>query len=137
MFLAVGTLLHQLLTFDAPPAERIRTTLLILGTVIPVSIYHVWADEIYVHELVFAIMVFLTGRRIRQLIRSRVKNFQAQKKLKKLASMGTYSGLFGYFLWSIDFHLCPYVTAFKREIGLPWGMMFELHGWWHVFTGMD
>ena len=48
----------------------------------------------------------------------------------------TASGIFGYFLWSIDFHLCPYVTSFKRSIGLPWGMLFELHGWWHVFTGI-
>jgi dihydroceramidase len=46
------------------------------------------------------------------------------------------SGLFGYFLWSIDFHLCKYVTAFKRSIGLPWGFLFELHGWWHIFTGI-
>lgn len=48
----------------------------------------------------------------------------------------TASGLFGYFLWSIDFHLCKYVTAFKHSIGLPWGFFFELHGWWHIFTGI-
>lgn len=48
----------------------------------------------------------------------------------------TGSGIFGYFLWSIDFHLCSYVTAAKRSIGMPWGMILELHGWWHIFTGM-
>jgi dihydroceramidase len=48
----------------------------------------------------------------------------------------TASGVFGYFLWSIDFHLCNYVTAFKHAIGLPWGFIFELHGWWHIFTGI-
>lgn len=46
------------------------------------------------------------------------------------------TGLFGYFLWNIDFHLCSYVTAFKRSIGLPWGFLFELHGWWHICTGI-
>ncbi|KAF2745448.1 alkaline phytoceramidase [Sporormia fimetaria CBS 119925] len=136
MFLAVGTLLHQVSTFDATPSSALTTTLAILGTVIPVSIYHVVADEIYVHELVFGIMVFLTGRKIRRLIRERVKNPESRKRLKSLASMGTASGLFGYFLWSIDFHLCPYVTAVKRSVGLPWGMLLELHGWWHIFTGI-
>ena len=44
--------------------------------------------------------------------------------------------MFGYFLWNIDFHLCSYVTAFKRSIGLPWGFLLELHGWWHILTGI-
>jgi dihydroceramidase len=89
MFLAVGTLMHQLLTFDATPSRRRNITLLILGTIIPVSVYHVWADEIYVHELAFAIMVFITGRKIRRLIRERVKNPAARKRLRSLASFGT------------------------------------------------
>jgi dihydroceramidase len=46
------------------------------------------------------------------------------------------SGLFGYFLWNIDFHLCFYVTSVKRYVGLPWGLLLELHGWWHIFTGI-
>ncbi len=44
--------------------------------------------------------------------------------------------LFGYLLWSIDFHLCSYVTKAKHYVGLPWGFLFELHGWWHIFTGI-
>jgi dihydroceramidase len=89
MFLAVGTLMHQLLTFDATPSRRRNITLLILGTIIPVSVYHVWADEIYVHELAFGIMVFITGRKIHRLIRERVKNPEARKRLKSLASFGS------------------------------------------------
>lgn len=46
------------------------------------------------------------------------------------------SGLFGYFLWNIDYHLCSYVTQFKHAIGLPWAFVFELHGWWHILTGI-
>ncbi|KAF2276079.1 alkaline phytoceramidase [Westerdykella ornata] len=136
MFLAVGTLMHQLLTFNAPPAKRCNITLLILGTVIPISIYHVWADEIYAHQLAFVTMVFITGRKIRRLIRERVKNPESRKRLRALASMGSASGAFGYFLWSIDFHLCSYVTAVKRAVGLPLGLFLELHGWWHIFTGI-
>ncbi|KAF1915028.1 ceramidase [Ampelomyces quisqualis] len=136
MFLAVGSLYQQLLCFGATQAQRIRYTLAILGTLIPVSVYHVWADEIYVHEIVFAIMVFLVSRRTRALIKRQIKSEESKKRLGNMTTFGISSGLFGYFLWSIDFHLCSYVTAFKRTVGLPWGFIFELHGWWHIFTGI-
>lgn len=88
MFLAAGSLLNQLVTFDATPSQRLYRTSLILGAIIPVSIYHVWADEIYVHEILFAILVFLVGRRIRALIKRKVKNEEARKRLRGLATLG-------------------------------------------------
>lgn len=136
MFLAVGAILHQLLCFQATPAQQRNYTLAILGTVIPISVYHCWADEIYVHEITFAFMIFLVSRHTRALIKKQVKNEESRKKLGKMATFGISTGLFGYFLWNIDFHLCSYVTAFKHYIGLPWGFIFELHGWWHILTGI-
>ncbi|KAF2622133.1 alkaline phytoceramidase [Macroventuria anomochaeta] len=136
MFLAVGALLHQLLCFESTPAQRRNYTLAILGVLIPVSTYHVVADEIYVHEIVFAIMVIMVVRKTRKLIRERVKNEEHKKRMGQLASFGIANFLFGYFLWSIDFHLCSYVTKVKHYVGLPWGFLFELHGWWHIFTGI-
>jgi dihydroceramidase len=88
MFLAVGALLHQLLCFEATPSQRRNYTLAILGVLIPVSWYHCWADEIYVHEIVFAAMVIMVVRRTRKLIRERVKNEEHKKRLGQLASLG-------------------------------------------------
>ncbi|USP74451.1 uncharacterized protein yc1106_01725 [Curvularia clavata] len=136
MFLAVGAVLHQLLCYDATPAQRRKYTLYILGSLIPVSIYHVWADEIYVHEIAFAIMIYLVSRNARKLIKKQVADEAARKKLGNLATFGLSMGVFGYFLWSIDFHACKYVLQFKHWIGMPWGMLFELHGWWHIFTAI-
>jgi dihydroceramidase len=136
MFLASGSLLHQLMTFDATPRRRLINTALILGAIIPVSIYHVWADEIVAHEVLFGILVLLVGRRTRSLISEKIKNPEAKKRLGGLATFGMISGGLGYFLWNIDFHLCSHVTAFKRSIGLPWAFLFELHGWWHILTGI-
>lgn len=89
MFLAVGAVMNQVLTFDKTPSQRLHITLTILGTIIPVSIYHCWADEIILHEVAFGLMVFITGRKIRRLIRERVKSPEAQKRLKSMASIGT------------------------------------------------
>lgn len=54
----------------------------------------------------------------------------------KFANKGTASFIFGYFLWNIDVYLCTRLTQFKHTIGLPWGFLFELHGWWHIFTSI-
>jgi dihydroceramidase len=96
MFLAVGALLHQLLCFEATLAQRRKYTVAILGSLIPVSVYHVWADEIYVHEIVFAVMVFMVSRRTRALIKRRVVSEESRKKLGKMATFGICK--FGQFL---------------------------------------
>lgn len=137
MFLAVGAVLHQLLCYDSSPAQRRKYTLYILGSLIPISIYHVWADEIYVHEIAFAVMIYLVSRNARKLIKKQVANEASRKKLGNMATFGISMGLFGYFLWNIDYHACGYVLRFKHWLGMPWGMLFELHGWWHIFTAIS
>ena len=88
MFLAVGALLHQLLFFESTQTQRRNYTLSILGVLIPVSTYHVVADEIYVHEIVFAVMVIMVVRKTRKLIRERVKNEEHKKRMGQLATFG-------------------------------------------------
>ncbi|KAF1972905.1 alkaline ceramidase-like protein [Bimuria novae-zelandiae CBS 107.79] len=136
MFLAVGALLHQLQTFNKSPSARRTITFVILGVLIPVSIYHCWADEIYVHQITFATMIILCGRKTRHLVRERIPSAEQRSRLLSLANSGLGAGLFGYFLWNIDVHLCDYVTSLKRTIGMPWSFLFELHGWWHILTGI-
>ena len=104
MFLAVGSLLHQLLCFEATPAQRRKYTALVLGTLIPVSVYHVWADEIYVHEIVFAGMVFLASRRTRALIKRRVRSEESRRRLGRMATFGICRSIFlsRYLMWSAD-----------------------------------
>jgi dihydroceramidase len=89
MFLAVGTLLHQLFTFDASPSRRKLVTTLILGSIIPASIYHCWTNEIIVHEIVFGVMVILCGRKIRWLIKEKIPNEESRKRLSRMANLGS------------------------------------------------
>ena len=44
--------------------------------------------------------------------------------------------LFAYFLWNIDVHFCTTLTGWKRQLGMPWGILLEFHGWWHVLTAV-
>lgn len=88
MFLAVGTLLHQLFTFNQSLSTCRIVTAIILGVLIPVSVYHCWADEMYIHQITFAAMVFLCGWKIRQLVRERIPSPEQRKRLISLANWG-------------------------------------------------
>jgi dihydroceramidase len=33
-------------------------------------------------------------------------------------------------------HLCKYVTAAKKQLGMPFSILLELHGWWHILTAI-
>jgi dihydroceramidase len=39
-------------------------------------------------------------------------------------------------LWNIDVHLCSYVNGARRQLGYPFGVLLELHGWWHILTAI-
>ena len=42
----------------------------------------------------------------------------------------------GYIIWNIDNITCSWLTEAKRKIGMPLAFFLELHGWWHIFTGI-
>ena len=39
-------------------------------------------------------------------------------------------------LWNVDVHFCLLLTRWKRQLGMPLGIMLELHGWWHILTAI-
>jgi dihydroceramidase len=36
----------------------------------------------------------------------------------------------GFGIWGLDRVYCSQFRAWRREIGLPWGILLEGHGWW-------
>lgn len=42
--------------------------------------------------------------------------------------MSTFLG--GFFLWTLDNKYCSTIRSWRRDIGLPWGILLEGHGWW-------
>ena len=41
----------------------------------------------------------------------------------------------GFALWNLDNIYCSKLKAWRHELGLPWGILLEGHGWWHLMTG--
>ena len=41
----------------------------------------------------------------------------------------------GFGIWALDNVYCSKLRTWRHQIGLPWGIVLEGHGWWHVMTG--
>ncbi|KAF2747206.1 alkaline ceramidase-like protein [Sporormia fimetaria CBS 119925] len=62
----------------------------------------------------------------------------AQILAQMWAVVGCGLGLFlsGFVFWTIDNRYCSRLITWRRQVGLPWGILLEGHGWWHLMTGL-
>lgn len=58
------------------------------------------------------------------------------KNMWLLVGFGVSIFLGGFALWGVDNIYCSTLRSWRRSIGMPWGFFLELHGWWHLMTGM-
>lgn len=66
-------------------------------------------------------------------IHSRREKDRDQRILRNmwlLILYGLIMFLGGFTIWSIDNKYCSTLRSWRREIGLPWGILLEGHGWW-------
>lgn len=63
----------------------------------------------------------------------------AQRDTKILNEMWLMVGiglsifLGGFGIWALDIKYCGMVRRWRHQIGLPWGILLEGHGWWLVY----
>jgi dihydroceramidase len=53
-----------------------------------------------------------------------------------LVSFGITVFLAGFVIWNLDNIYCDSIRRWRRGIGLPWAILLEGHGWWHLLTGI-
>ncbi|KAH8664620.1 ceramidase [Xylariales sp. PMI_506] len=135
----VWSLLQGLLTGRGPTAYD-RLVKVSFAIVFPVfSVFYAWTGKIIYHYIVFAFALVLITVRGHYLFLWRKPGFPESKCAgwrsrgrKALALL-----VVGYILWNIDLEYCPELRRLKERIGLPWSWIFELHGWWHIITGIS
>jgi len=57
------------------------------------------------------------------------------KKMWQMVGLGLSIFLMAFGIWNLDTMYCSKLRSWRREIGLPWGILLEGHGWWHLMTG--
>jgi dihydroceramidase len=53
----------------------------------------------------------------------------------RLAKAGTLL-VVAFILWNIDLEMCSELRSLRKQVGLPWAWLLELHGWWHILTAV-
>ncbi|KAJ5102994.1 hypothetical protein N7532_003523 [Penicillium argentinense] len=154
MHLLTTPLLYRILTFQATP-KKTRIVGIILSTLFTiVMVVHMVMDEFLLHAVSFGLAVYLIATRTLRIIPGQVKDVQLRGRLRRLSFLGVVCHLpplvsdgllmrflavcfgFGYFVWLIDEFGCQYLTQIRYATGVPVAFLFELHGWWHVFTAI-
>ena len=52
------------------------------------------------------------------------------KEMWTMVAVGLAIFLSGFAIWTLDNKFCQDLRRMRRELGLPWGIFLEGHGWW-------
>lgn len=47
-----------------------------------------------------------------------------------MIAYGLSTFLGGFAIWALDNKYCSTIRAWRAQVGLPWGILLEGHGWW-------
>jgi dihydroceramidase len=62
--------------------------------------------------------------------RLNVRDKAILKNMWILVAYGLSMFLGGFAIWTLDNVHCSRLRSWRRQIGLPWGVLLEGHGWW-------
>ncbi|KAL4913305.1 ceramidase [Aspergillus aurantiobrunneus] len=136
MHLLTTPLLYRILTFqkDLQYTRLVGYILFTLFTI--VMVVHMVMDEFLLHATSFGAAVLLITMRTMRTIPHQIPDLAIRGNIRLISRFGLVCFIFGYIVWLIDNFACPHLTEIRTVVGTPLAFIFELHGWWHVFTGI-
>ncbi|KAN0120024.1 alkaline phytoceramidase [Hyaloscypha variabilis] len=136
MLIATFIVFYRLLSFSQ---TLVTPKLLLVGLctlMLVVMVAQIVTGESTVQQIVFTGMVYWLWHMCFKLI----GNFESEEKLKRKMRWMAISGIAffvtGHACWATDFYACDGLRETRRKIGMPWAAALELHGFWHIFTGI-
>lgn len=60
------------------------------------------------------------------------RDAQTLKTMWIMIGFGLSVFLLGFGIWALDNKFCSNLIRWRRQVGLPWGILLEGHGWWSV-----
>ncbi|KAL4800893.1 ceramidase [Aspergillus venezuelensis] len=136
MHLLTTPLLYRIMTFqkDKVYTKRAGAILLTLFTIVMVT--HMVMDEFLLHAGAFGTAVLLITTRTMRTIPQQIPDLEIRGSIRRISRFGLCCFVFGYMVWLVDNFFCPHLTSIRSLVGIPLAFLTELHGWWHVFTGI-
>ncbi|KAJ5535775.1 hypothetical protein N7513_008961 [Penicillium frequentans] len=137
MLFTTTPLVHRVLTVNADRKSSFVTGLFVYSALALLVTYHVTTDELILHASFFVGSIAVIGIRTMQLLKRRtIENSATRRQLWGMIVFGAVIFHLGYLVWLVDSWVCEWLRTTRAAIGLPWAWLLELHGWWHIFTGI-
>ncbi|KAL4872098.1 hypothetical protein BDV12DRAFT_183341 [Aspergillus spectabilis] len=137
MMFATTPVLHRVLTVNSSRQTSTNLAYVMASLLMVFITYHVWTDELNLHFTLFGGMIVVIGVRTMQLVDSRtVPGSTARGQIWGIIRFGAFIFSLGFWLWLLENWTCDFLKSAREVIGLPLGFFLELHGWWHVCTGI-
>lgn len=106
-----------------------------LGAATLTAVYLYFKDPT-IHQVAYALLTITVLAKSVLQAQAYVHDPVAQKHLRLTLISGVCEFLGAWGLWNADIHLCGFWRQLRHEVGIPYGFIFELHGWWHLLTGL-
>lgn len=129
MLYSTSLVLYTIFSFQLGGTSRILLASGLASGLSVVTFAHHFLGESSLHRLVFGSFIVCVFFRTVFLMRTKVTDQDALRKMRKLAAVGSVTFLSGYAVWLIDEFCCSRLQEVRAYVGVPLGLITELHGW--------
>lgn len=126
---------HGSKKFSSRLQWAVGLTLSLILTIVTV-VYIIYRNPL-IHEFAYAFFTGLVVIIAGWLNFKYVKEARAKSNITYCMGLGIVIFAAGFLSWQLDIHFCSFWVHVRRSyLQLPLGIFMELHGWWHVLTGL-
>ncbi|KAK3330867.1 ceramidase [Apodospora peruviana] len=118
----------------------------LLATAVWITVYYLNAKNPVFHQAAFGLLQLATTGRGFYVLEKKLKPTlkkrdpagydQQMKQMYTLAVAGTVLFSVGFVIWLLDNTFCHHLVSARNQVLLPWAVVLEGHGWWHILTGL-
>jgi dihydroceramidase len=144
MIYTVSTLLFAVFSFRASKPVVVLVGVLTTALAVFITGYYHYLQDPDFHQNAFLIMAIVVVSRTiynmeshlrpkgnsTELTMKEKKNLDTLNLMWKMVGCGLGTVGVGFFLWNLDNMFCSTLRQWRHQIGLPWGILLEGHGWW-------
>ncbi|KAF1992467.1 alkaline phytoceramidase [Aulographum hederae CBS 113979] len=149
-------LFYAIFSHARPPLVKLAVFIFITATAAGVTGYYHYLQDPLFHQNAFALLTVIVvfrsiwametilkpqkGKKvdgeIREWTQKEKRDYKTLKEMRFLVRCGLGSVALGFLIWNLDNAYCSNLRRWRRSVGLPWGILLEGHGWWHIMTGI-
>ena len=140
------TCLMAYATFSYARTQLFRQllALALVGLAVFITLYYHYLQDPAFHQNAYAFLtlvivirqIYVMETTLRPSLKRKGNEGQDMRDAKILKAMWVLIGiglstfLGGFGIWALDNKYCGTLRVWRREVGLPWGVVLEGHGWW-------